>query len=81
MTADHVRAPHLVFTGRAANIFSADFLKSLCWALAIIGLPIAILIWCWWLNRHIVMPDGTTFIFSGTLNTSSRWVVTLNPIM
>lgn len=27
MTTDHVRAPHLVFTGKAADIFSAEFLK------------------------------------------------------
>jgi len=71
MTTDHVSAPHLVFTGKAADIFSVEFLKSLCWALTIIGLPIAILIWCRWWIKHIVMPDGTTFIFSGTLKKSS----------
>ena len=70
MTTDHVRTHHLVFTGKTTDIFSAEFLKSLGWAATIVGLPVAILIWCRWWIRHIVLTDGTTFIFSGTLKQS-----------
>tara|TARA_Y100000588_G_scaffold371506_1_gene442866 strand:- start:221 stop:367 length:147 start_codon:yes stop_codon:yes gene_type:complete len=48
MTTDQIRVHHLVFTGTATDIFSEDFLKSLGWAATIIGLPVAILIWCQW---------------------------------
>ena len=70
MTTDQVHTHHLVFTGAAADIFSAEFLKSLGWAATIVGLPVAILIWCRWWIKHITVTDGTTFYFSGTIKRS-----------
>ena len=70
MIPAQVRSHHLVFTGTAADIFSADFLRSLGWAATIIGLPVAILIWCRWWIKHIAVTDGTTFKFSGTIKRS-----------
>jgi len=70
MTTDQVHTHHLVFTGAAADISSAEFLKSLGWAATIVGLPVAILIWCRWWIKHITVTDGTTFYFSGTIKRS-----------
>lgn len=70
MTTDQAHTHHLVFTGAAADIFSTDFLKSLGWAATIVGLPVAILIWCRWWIKHITVTDGTTFYFSGTIKRS-----------